>query len=249
MNTTAQYILQLADTALIHSQRLSEWCGHGPALETDIAISNIALDHIGAARSLYQYAATIIGGGATEDSLAFLRKEREYTNIQLVEIPNGDFAYTIAKCYYLDAFLQLYYVALQNSSDAQLAAIGAKSIKEVNYHYKYSSEWIIRLGDGTPESKMRMQKAVDEVWLYTGEFFKASTAEQECIANNIAPDCALLKEPWLLKVQHIFTEATLQMPTNTWKHSGGKQGVHTEQMGLLLAEMQYLQRAYPNATW
>jgi ring-1,2-phenylacetyl-CoA epoxidase subunit PaaC len=247
--STEKFVLQLADNALIYSQRLSEWCGHGPALEIDIALSNIALDHLGAARSFYQYAATIIGNGATEDSLAYLRKEREYSNIKMVELPNEDFAITMAKAFYLDAFLQLYYAAMQQSTDEQLAAIATKSLKEVNYHYKFSSEWIIRMGDGTPESKMRIQKALDEMWGYTGEMFLASKAELACQTKGIAIEAKKLHEAWLQKVNTILEEATLKLPEATFMHSGGKEGLHTEHLGFILAEMQYMQRAYPGMDW
>jgi ring-1,2-phenylacetyl-CoA epoxidase subunit PaaC len=244
-----QYALHLADNALIYSQRLAEWCGHAPALEVDIALSNIALDHLGASRSFYQYAATLIGENATEDSLAFLRKEREYRNILLVEQANGDFAKTMARALYYDIYVQLLYTALSQSKDEMLAGIAQKSLKEVNYHYRFSSEWVIRLGDGTPESKQRMQTAIDDLWNYTGEMFTPNDIDVAMIAEGIAPDIKSLHEPWLQKLKSVLEDATLLLPEGTWMHSGGKNGVHSEQMGFLLTDLQYMQRAYPGAEW
>jgi ring-1,2-phenylacetyl-CoA epoxidase subunit PaaC len=243
------YTLHLADSALIYAQRLGEWCGHGPALEVDIALSNIALDHIGASRSLYQYAATLIGNGATEDSLAYLRKEREFKNVLLVEIPNGDFAKTMARALYYDVYTKLLYTALQSSTDETLAGIAAKSLKEVNYHLRFSSEWVIRLGDGTPESKQRMQTAIDDVWAYSGELFMPNDADTQMIQSGVAPNIADLKSEWMQQITAILQEATLQIPEGTWMQTGGKNGVHTEHFGKLITELQYMQRAYPGAEW
>jgi ring-1,2-phenylacetyl-CoA epoxidase subunit PaaC len=243
------YTLHLADNALIYAQRLSEWCGHGPALEVDIALSNIALDHIGASRSLYQYAATLIGGNATEDSLAYLRKEREFKNIILLELPNGDFAKTMARAMYYDVYTKLLYTALQKSKDETIAAIAEKSWKEVNYHLRFSSEWVVRLGDGTPESKQKMQQAIDEVWTFTGEMFIPNDTDAQMILADIAPNIIALKPEWEKQVKEILAEATLIFPQTTWMQSGGKNGIHSESFGKLLAELQYMQRAYPNASW
>jgi ring-1,2-phenylacetyl-CoA epoxidase subunit PaaC len=240
-----KYLLHLADNAYIHNHRLSEWCGVGPELEIDIALSNIALDNIGAARSFYQYCATLDGGNATEDTIVFNRNEREYLNVKLVELPNGDFATTIVKCLFFDVFQKLLYTKLQTSSDAQIAAIATKSLKEVTYHLRFSSEWTIRLGDGTPESKVRMQKAVDDVFAYAGELFAREDYEQ----IDAAYDCASLEPEWTKQVQQILDDATLLMPEGTWHHSGGKKGMHTEHMGYILSEMQYLNRAFPGAEW
>jgi ring-1,2-phenylacetyl-CoA epoxidase subunit PaaC len=244
-----KYILQLADTALIHSQRLAEWCGHAPALEVDIAVSNIALDHIGAARSFYQYVAILLDNHSTEDSIAFLRKDREYLNLLMTELPNGNFAKTIAKCFYLDHFLFIYYTALGNSKNEQLSAIAKKSIKEVTYHLRFSSEWVVRLGDGTPESKQKMQEAIDEIWPYTGEFFTPSEAELEAIKNGEAPDTIPMQEVWLQQIQKNLLEASLLLPTTNFKHIGGKNGFHTEHFNTIIMELQYMQRTYPNANW
>ncbi len=237
------YLLHLADTTLILSHRNSEWCGHGPVLEQDIAITNIALDLIGQSRNLYQYAASLIGN-TDEDKLAGMRPEREFKNLLLVEQPNGDWGQTILRQYLFSQFQYLLFEQLQFHKDEQLAAITAKALKEIKYHLRWSSEWVIRLGDGTEESNQRMKKAVDELWRYTGEMFMPADYEKEAGA-----DFMLLKEIWTEKVQAVFDEATLQVPVNTFMQSGGKNGVHTEYMGYILTELQYMQRAYPNCEW
>jgi ring-1,2-phenylacetyl-CoA epoxidase subunit PaaC len=236
------YTLHLADTTLILSQRNSEWCGHGPILEQDIAITNISLDLLGQSRNFYQYTALLIGGDATEDSLAYLRKEREFKNLLLVEQPNGDWGQTILRQYLYSQFQYLLFEKLQQCNDEQLAAIAAKSIKETAYHVRWSSEWVIRLGDGTEESHQRMLKAIDELWRYTGEMF--APAEYETIA-----DVSSLKNEWLQKVTSIFNEATLPIPEKAFMQTGGKEGKHTEHLGYILTELQYMQRAYPGAQW
>ena len=240
------YTLHLADTTLILSQRNSEWCGHGPILEQDIAITNISLDLLGQSRNFYQYAATLIGGDATEDSLAYLRKEREFKNLLLVEQPNGDWGQTILRQYLYSQFQYLLYDKLQYSSDEQLAAIAAKAIKETTYHLRWSSEWVIRLGDGTEESHNRMLKAIDDLWRYTGEMFVPAIYET-------IVDVKALKENWQEKVNIIFNEASLIPPAGggwaTFMQTGGKEGKHTEHLGYILTELQYMQRAYPGAQW
>jgi len=236
------YILHLADTTLILSQRNSEWCGHGPILEQDIAVTNISLDLLGQSRNFYQYAASLIGEEATEDSLAYLRKEREFKNLLLVEQPNGDWGQTILRQYLYSQFQYLLFEKLQQCNDEQLAAIAAKSIKETTYHVRWSSEWVIRLGDGTEESHNRMLKAIDELWRYTGEMFEP--AGYETIV-----DVSLLKNDWLQKVTTVFLEATLPVPEKVFMQSGGKEGKHTEHLGYILTQLQYMQRAYPGATW
>ncbi len=236
------YILHLADTTLILAQRNAEWCGHGPILEQDIAITNISLDLLGQSRNFYQYAASLIGGDATEDSLAYLRKEREFKNLLLVEQPNGDWAQTILRQYLYSQFQYLLFEKLQECNDEQLAAIAAKSIKETAYHVRWSSEWVIRLGDGTEESHQRMLKAIDELWRYTGEMFMPAVYET-------IVDVSLLKNEWLQKAADIFTEATLPVPEKVFMQAGGKQGKHTEHLGYILTELQYIQRAYPNSHW
>lgn len=238
------YTLHLADNALILAQRNSEWCGHGPVLEQDIAITNITLDLIGQSRNLYQYAAQLIGGDMDEDKLAYLRNEREYHNCLLTEQPNGDWGQTILRQFLFSAYQFLLYEKLQQSNDEQLAAIAAKALKEVTYHLRWSSEWVIRLGDGTEESHQRMQKAVDELWRYTGELFIPAEYEE---ASGI--DITVLLDNWKQKINEVFAEATLVIPEKTFMQTGGKNGIHTEHMGFLLTELQYMQRAYPNSSW
>jgi ring-1,2-phenylacetyl-CoA epoxidase subunit PaaC len=238
-------VLHIADTALILGQRNAAWCAHGPILEQDIAITNITLDLIGQARNFYQYAALLINEAdnknETEDTLAFLRNERDFKNFLICELPNGDWAQTILRQFFFSTFQQLMYQQMMHSSDNQMAAIAAKSIKETNYHVKWSSEWVIRLGDGTDESNQRMKNAIEYLWSYTGEFFIA--ADYESI------DVAGLKNEWFEKVKLIFDEATLSIPENTFMQTGGKTGVHTEHLGFILPEMQSLQRNFPGVEW
>lgn len=244
-----EYILQLADSALILGHRNSEWCGHGPVLEQDIAISNIALDLIGQARNFYQYAAELRGNNATEDSLAYLRDVTDFRNCLLSELPNGDWAQTILRQFFFSVYQYLLYGRLQSSNDLQLAAIAEKSSKEVTYHLRWSSEWVIRLGDGTEESKRRMENAIDELWSYTGELFVPSPYEVQAAAAGYGTDITKLQAAWKDKIMSVFTEALLPVPENKWMQSGGKEGLHTEHLGYILAEMQFLQRAHPGAEW
>jgi ring-1,2-phenylacetyl-CoA epoxidase subunit PaaC len=247
-----EYTLHLADNSLILGQRNSEWCGHGPVLEQDIAITNISLDLIGQARNFYQYAATLIGNGTTEDSLAYLRKEREFKNCLLVEQPNGDWAQTILRQFFFSQYQYLLLEKLQGSKDKQLAAIAEKSLKEVTYHLRWSSEWVIRLGDGTEESHSRMLKAIDELWRYTGELFEAASYELRAASEGCGVDVSKFKEPWQKKISAIFNEASLIPPLVGWgafMQTGGKDGKHTEHLGFILTELQYMQRAYPGAEW
>lgn len=261
-------LLQLADSTLILSQRNAAWCGHGPILEQDIAITNISLDLLGQARNFYQYAAAMINSAtastpaaaelannaeglqeASEDSLAYLRTEREFKNLLLAEQPNGDWGQTILRQYLFSQFHYLLYQQLQQSSDQQLAAIAEKAIKEVAYHVRWSSEWVIRLGDGTQESHTRMCNALDELWPYTGEFFIPAQYENK---ETIGFELESLKQPWLEKLSQIFETATLPSPNSMetiFMQTGGKTGIHTEQLGFILAEMQYMQRTYPNSVW
>jgi ring-1,2-phenylacetyl-CoA epoxidase subunit PaaC len=246
----SNYVLHLADTNLILAQRLCAWCGHGPILEQDIALSNIGLDLLGQTRSLYQYATTLAGDNKTEDDLAFLRNERQFKNLLLVEQPNGDFGYTVLRQFLYEAYQLLLLGALQNSTDSQLAAIAEKSLKEATYHYKWSAEWVIRLGDGTEESHQRMQHSLHEIWTYTGEMFLPSADEKTLALAGSIPDPATLKEQWFEKVSAVLTEATLEIPAITaWMQQGGKTGMHSEHLGFILAEMQYLQRQYPGEQW
>jgi ring-1,2-phenylacetyl-CoA epoxidase subunit PaaC len=244
-----QYIFGIADNALILGQRLGELCGHGPSLETDIAMTNISLDLLGQVRSYYQYAAKLIGDDATEDTIAFLRKEREYKNVLLVEQPNTDFAYSITRQFLFDIFHLLLLEKLQNSSDETLSAIARKSIKEVSYHTRFSSDWIKRLGDGTEESNNRIQTAINDLWTFTDELFHQTDADKAMIAEGIGVDVTLLKNDFYQKISCILTESTLATPELKYFQKGGKQGIHSEHMGYLLTELQYMQRTYPNMNW
>lgn len=244
MKILTDYILHLADTTLILSQRNSEWCAHGPVLEQDIAITNISLDLLGQSRNFYQYAATLIGDNATEDSLAYLRNENEFKNLLLVEQPNGNWGQTILRQFLFSQFQYLLFQQLQNSEDEQLVAIVTKALKEITYHVRWSSEWVIRLGDGTEESHQRMIMAIDELWQYTGEMFTPAEFEK-----TINIDFGLLKKKWDEKVKNIFDEATLTMAGKVFMKDGGKTGMHTEHLGYILTEMQYMQRAYPDCEW
>ena len=243
------YILHLADNSLILGQRNAEWCGHGPVLEQDIAITNISLDLIGQARNFYQYAAILIGDDATEDSLAYLRKEEEFKNCLLVEQPKGDWAQTILRQFFFSQYQYLLFQQMQNSKDEQLAAIAEKSLKEVTYHLRWSSEWVIRLGDGTDKSHQRIVKAIDELWRFTGELFEAVNYEIKTASDGSGVDISRLKEPWMNKVKEVFSEATLAMPGKTLMQTGGKEGKHTEHLGSIFTELQYMQRTYPSCEW
>ena len=243
------YTLRRADDALILGHRLSEWCGHAPMLEEDMALSNIALDLLGQARELYSYAAKVEGKGNDEDKLAYLRDVRQYRNLLLVEQPNGDFAHTIVRQFFYSAFADLYWRAMMKSSDATLAAIAAKSEKESAYHLRHSSEWIVRLGDGTAESHARAQTAIDDLWAFTGEMFHADESELQLIETGIAVDPASLRPRWIETVSGIIGEATLALPTSDWMQRGGRGGRHSEHLGHLLSELQYMQRSFPGLTW
>ncbi len=244
-----QYIYGIADNALILGQRLGELCGHGPSLETDIALTNISLDLFGQVRSYYQYIAKLQGGDATEDTVAFLRLEREYKNVLLVEQPNTDFAYSLTKQFLFDVFHLALLEELQNSKDEMLAAIAKKSIKEVLYHTRFSSDWIKRLGDGTEESHNRIQIAMNDLWIFTDELFHQTDADIAMVAEGIGVDTSLLKVNYYKKVSEILEEATLQTPSIEYFQKGGKQGIHSEHMGFILTELQFMQRTYPNMTW
>jgi len=243
------YILHLADNSMILGQRLSEWCGHGPVLEQDIAVTNIALDLIGEARSLYQYAAELKGGEATEDSIAFLRDALEYRNVLLVEQPNMDWAYTIARQFFYDAYHFQLHTALTGSKDKRLAEIAAKTVKESTYHLKWSSEWVIRLGDGTDTSHEKINEAVNNLWEYTGEMFMPSETEKIAASEGYGADPRKLQDAWLQRVKSVLEEATLEIPASVFQQKGGRKGIHTEHLGYILADMQFLQRAYPRAQW
>jgi ring-1,2-phenylacetyl-CoA epoxidase subunit PaaC len=244
-----KYILRIADDSLILGQRQSEMCAHGPILEEDIAQTNIALDLIGQATSLYELAATICNDGRSADDLAFLRFDREYFNLLLVEQPNLDFGHTIVRNWAFDNFRVLFFDCLQRSSNPQLAAIAEKSLKETKYHWKHSSEWLIRLGDGTNESHERVQGSLNKLWKYANELFYMDEVDETMISLGIGVDLSSFKSQFDQKINMVLNEATLVLPTNDWKQEGGRVGKHTEHLGFLLAEMQYMQRAYPGMSW
>ncbi len=243
------YTLRRADDALILGHRLSEWCGHAPMLEEDMALANMALDLLGQARELYSYAARVEGRDNDEDKFAYLRDVRQYRNILLVEQPNGDFARTMVRQFFYATSADLYWRAMMSSTDTTLAAIAAKSEKESAYHVRHCSEWIVRLGDGTEESHARAQDAIDHLWAYTGEMFEVDDAERGLIAAGIAIDPASLKAQWLKIVSGVVAEATLALPASNWIQQGGRIGRHSEHLGHLLSELQSLQRSFPGATW
>lgn len=248
-NALFEYVLRLGDDSLILGHRLSEWCGHGPILEEDIALTNLSLDLIGQATSLLNYAGELEGKGRDGDALAFLRYEREYKNLLLVEQSNGDFGKTILRQFLFDAYRKPLFEKLQYSKDATLAAIAEKSLKETKYHLKHTSEWVIRLGDGTDESHSRIQESLDSLWKYTNEIFYKDDIDSILENQSIVPSSEEIKVEWSKTVNDVLMEATLVKPSNNWVQEGGRKGLHTESLGYLLAEMQYMQRAYPNMTW
>jgi ring-1,2-phenylacetyl-CoA epoxidase subunit PaaC len=243
------YILRRADDALILGHRLSEWCGHAPVLEEDMALANMGLDLLGQARELYSYAAKVEGKENDEDKFAYLRDVRQYRNLLLLEQPNGDFARTMVRQFFYATFADLYWRAMMRSSDATLAAIAAKSEKESAYHVRHSSEWIVRLGDGTEESHARAQAAIDELWAFTGEMFAVDDGERALIHAGIAIDPGTLRGRWLQTLSNVTSEATLVLPQNDWMQQGGRAGRHSEHLGHLLSELQSMQRTFPGLTW
>ncbi|MBS0580421.1 MAG: phenylacetate-CoA oxygenase subunit PaaC [Proteobacteria bacterium] len=244
-----RYVLRLGDTSLILGQRLGEWIGHGPALEEDLGLANLALDFIGQARLLLTYAGELEGRGRDEDALAFLREAPEYANLTLVEQPNGDFACTIVRQWLVDSWQLQLYQALAGSADARLAAIAEKALKETRYHYRFSSGWLVRLGDGTEESRRRTQQALEELWRFTGELFAPDAIDAQMHAAGIAPELAGLRPAWSEAIDADLRAAGLARPADPSYRWQGKQGVHTEELSHLLAEMQHLPRAYPGARW
>lgn len=243
------YLLHLADNALILGHRLSEWCGHGPILEQDIAITNISLDFIGQARMLYQYAAQIEGKGRTEDDLAYFRNSDQFRNVLLVEQPNEDWAYTIIRQFLYDSYNFYFHKELLQSKDEYLAAYAEKSLKEITYHLRWSSEWVVRLGDGTEESHQRIQNALNDYWTFQGELLAPNTVDKAMATEGISVDLAVIQPLVNAKIDEILALATLKKPTSTWYQSGGKDGKHTEHLSYILAEMQSVQRAYPGNEW
>jgi ring-1,2-phenylacetyl-CoA epoxidase subunit PaaC len=244
-----RYVLRLADTSLVLAQRLGEWVGHAPALEEDLGLANISLDLLGQARFLLSYAGELEGRGRSEDDLAFMRDGSDYLNHAIAEQPNGDFGRTIVRQVLVDAFQLELYEALQISSDARLAEIAAKAIKETRYHFRYSAGWLIRLGDGTAESHARVQSALDDLWRFTREFFSADEIDHDMAARGIAPNLADIERRWRARIDETLSEATLKRPPDVPYSWHGKRGEHTEHLGYLLAEMQFMHRAYPGAQW
>jgi ring-1,2-phenylacetyl-CoA epoxidase subunit PaaC len=242
-------LLRIGDATLILGHRVSEWCGHAPALEEDIALANVALDLIGQTQMWLGLAAEVEGKGRTADDLAYLRDAWDFRNPLIVERPNGDFGHTLMRQFLFDAYHFELLKALQRSSDPRVAEIAAKAAKEVAYHLERSSDLVVRLGDGTAESRRRMQDALDALWAYTGELFLADEKDAAVAAQGLAPDPRDLKPAWESVVRDVLAEATLTIPESAFAHKGGKRGVHTEHLGFILADMQFLQRAYPGATW
>ncbi|PQJ11338.1 phenylacetate-CoA oxygenase subunit PaaI [Flavipsychrobacter stenotrophus] len=244
-----KYSLRLGDNALILSARLSEWCSNAPFLEEDLAVTNMALDLIGRAQAMLKYAGEVDGNSKTEDDLAYRRGERDYYNNLIMELPNGDFAYTMVRQLFVSTFELFFYEELQKSTDATLAAIAAKTLKEVKYHHLHAKDWVIRLGDGTEESNRRVQQAVNQLWMYTGELFEMDGTDALLMKDGIAVNAEHLKMGWIQMVTQILALANIELPADGYMQSGSRMGIHTEHLGHILSEMQYLQRAYPDATW
>lgn len=248
-NAHFRYVLGLGDDNLVLAQRLGEWISAGPDLEDDIAVGNIAIDHLGQARALLTHAGEIEARGRTEDDLAMHRNEREFTNLLICELPNGHFGDTMARALCIDAFQVLLWEALASSADETLGGIAQKAVKEARYHLRYSSTWVIRLGDGTEESHRRMQDALDRVWRFTGEMFAVDPTAEEMAAAGIGVDPSSLREPWQTTVSDVLSRATLTVPTEAMHRTGGRVGFHTDHLGHMLAEMQWLARSMPEAAW
>jgi len=246
---TRDYAVRLGDDAVVLGHRISEWVSNAPFLEEDIAYGNVSLDYIGRARMYYTYAAELANDGRTEDDFAYLRDAREYQNMLINELPKGDFAYSQVRQLFVDVFNTLFLPELLKSKDETLSAIAAKAIKETKYHLRRSKEWVLRLGDGTDESHVRAQRAVDDLWGYTTELFELDELEQQLVEAGVAVDTPQLKAAWIEQVSAILTEATLAIPAGDWAVRGGRQGYHTENLGHLLSEMQSVHRAYPGCQW
>ncbi|NRR32249.1 phenylacetate-CoA oxygenase subunit PaaC [Oxalobacteraceae bacterium] len=250
MDDKVNYLLRLGDNALILSQQLSQLCGKGPALEEDMALTNVALDLLGQTRMWYEYAGELEGAGRDEDKLAFHRDAHAFKNCLLLEQPNGNYADTMVRQFFFDTWHYFLIRALCQSGDQRIAGIAEKSLKEITYHLRRSGDLIVRLGDGTAESHAKTQTAVNELWMYSGEVFNYDAVDHAMVAAGVAPVAEDLRQQWLEHVAEILAEATLAMPpADAWMQKGGKQGVHTEHLGYILAEMQFLQRAYPGAEW
>lgn len=244
-----RHLLRLADTSLVLAQRLGEWVGHAPAIEEDLGLANTALDLLGQSRLLLTYAGELEGQGRGEDALAFLREEADFLNVALAEQPNGDFGDTIVRQFLIDAYQLELYERLAASTDPRLAEIAAKAVKETRYHVRFSSAWLVRLGDGTAESHARVQASLERLWPYTRELFDADELDRQIAAAGIGPDLSVLRDSWSARVDAVLAEATLRRPADTPFRWYGKQGRHSEHLGYILAELQYLQRTHPGATW
>jgi ring-1,2-phenylacetyl-CoA epoxidase subunit PaaC len=244
-----KYLLRWGDNALVLSQRLSYWCSRAPFIEEDLALTNFALDMIGRAQALLKYAGEVEGKGKTEDILAYRRSERQYFNNLLMEQPNGDFGVTMVRQLFISAFERELFMALQQSKDTTLAAIAAKTLKEVRYHLEHAANWIVRLGNGTEESAKRVQQAVNDLWMYTAELFEMDEVDETLLADGVAVDLKPMQEAWREYISDVLLAANLQVPQSGYMQTGSRKGVHTEHLGHLLCEMQYLQRAYPDAQW
>lgn len=243
------YLLKLADDTLIMGQRLAEWCGKGPYLEEDIALTNIALDYLGQSNNFYKYAAQLQGEGKTEDDLAFLRYEHEYLNAHLVELLNGDYAQTILKVYFFSLYQKVLYTELSKSADEQLAALAQKSLKEVKYHYTHASTWIKVFANGTEESKSKLHNALNNLWEYTGGLFDETEGESDLVKLDLVPDSKKLKDNWKNVLAADFQQYGIALPESDFMQKGSRKGYHTEHFGYILCELQYMQRAYPGCTW
>ena len=244
-----QYLLRIADTDLILAQRLAEWCGHAPVLEEDIALANMALDLVGQSRALLTRAGQLEGRGHDEDQLAFLRDERDYFNATLVELPRGDFAFTVLRNLFIATWSRLLWERLLESSDTEVAAIAGKAVKEVRYHQQHAADWVVRLADGTVESRRRVDAALDDLWRYTPELFGADAVDEHAHAVRLGPRWADLQAPWLAEIAAVFAEAGLALPKASGFRATGTRGVHSEHMGLVLTELQHLQRSFPGGVW
>ncbi|EJL70199.1 phenylacetate-CoA oxygenase, PaaI subunit [Variovorax sp. CF313] len=244
-----QYLLRIGDTCLVLAQRLGEWCGHAPVLEEDIAMANIALDLVGQARALLTHAGRIEGCEHDEDQLAYLRDERDYFNLTIAELPRGDFAFAVVRNTMVSTLLKLLWQRLAASNDPEVAAIAGKAVKEARYHQQHSGDWVVRLGDGTDESRRRTEKALKQLWLYMPELFFSDAVDAEASASGLGPAWSELRDPWLAEMQQVLDAAGLAMPKEAAFRSTGKHGVHSEHMGYILAEMQHLQRSFPGGVW
>lgn len=248
-DAATQYVLRLGDTCLILGQRIAEWCGHAPVLEEDIALTNMSLDLIGQARALLTHAGQISGLGHDEDQLAFLRDERDYLNPTLVELPRGDFAFTVLRNAMVATFLKLMWQRLSASSDAELAAIAGKALKESRYHQQHACDWVVRLGDGTDESARRLKAALAQLWRYSAELFEDDAIDEQAAARGLGPKWSELQADWRAEMAALLAAVQLPVPADSVYRSTGRRGVHSEHMGFILAEMQYLQRAFPGGVW